>query len=157
VVPDVRARNLFEHALVGGSDVDFREFRREQPREIDVVGLNNSEAAWLLDESLSQHVAEDLGISVCGQSDDLALVPAALESEHRRAGLVDSAERVWNGHAMNALDFPAPADARASGEAGPVAVERHDERFVEAALVVRVRRVAQMMVHALELVLDAEL
>ena len=49
------------------------------------------------------------------------------------------------------------ADADAAGQARTVAVERHDQRLVEAAREVRVGGVAQVMLDALELAAQPEL
>jgi hypothetical protein len=52
---------------------------------------------------------------------------------------------------VQALDAAAAADAGRSGETGSVAIERDDQRFVEAAGEVRVRGMGEVMLDALQL------
>ena len=96
-------------------------------------------------------------IAVRREADDLAFVPARREPERRRHRLVERAERVRILEAVDALDLAVAADADAAGQARAVAVERDDQRLVEAARVVRVGRVAQVVLDALQLAAEADL
>ncbi len=151
ILRHVRDRDFLEDALVRRGDVDLREVCRQQPREIHVVRLDDAEPAVVLHEAAAQQVAQHRRIAVGRETDDLALVPARRESECRRHRLVERAERVREFLTVQPLDLAAAAEVDAAREARPVAVECDDERFVEAALVVGVRRVGEVMLDALEL------
>src|SRR5262249_20314381 len=85
------------------------------------------------------------------------LMPAWREAKRRRHHLVERAERVRVLLSVEALDLAAAAEIDAAGKPRAVAVERHDERLVKSALVVRICRVAQVVLDAFELVADTKL
>src|SRR5215203_3845226 len=55
------------------------------------------------------------------------------------------------------LNFSIAPRTDASSQAGSIAVQRDDQRLVEAAVVVRIRGVAQMMLNTLQLAAQADL
>ena len=153
----VAGRHDFEDVLVRRGDVDLRELRREQTGEIEVVDLPDPEAARRDFEAREQHIAEDLGIAVGGEPDNLAFVPAGLETEARRHRLVERPERVRELYGMHPVDLPVLPDADRPRQSRAVAVERDDQRFVEAARVESVRRVGEVVLHPFQLRSQPEL
>src|SRR5215469_13717723 len=58
---------------------------------------------------------------------------------------------------VNPLDRTAATDAHAAGQSRPVAVKRDDQRFIKTARVVRVCRMAEVVLDALQTIQQPEL
>jgi hypothetical protein len=150
VVRDVTGGHDFQHVLVGGGDVNLGELRGEHPREVQVVAFANAEVARLDVEPGEQDLLQHQRIAVGRQSDNLPFVAARLEAEAGRHPFVERAGGMWELDAVETRDLPSAARAHAAGEPRPVAIQRDDERIVEAAGVASIRSVAEVMFDALE-------
>src|SRR5262245_26440034 len=147
---DIAGGNDLQHVLVRRSDVDLRKLRREHAREEDVVAFENFEVAVFDGEPREQYVAQDGRVAVCGETDNLAFVTARLHAESRGHRFVERPERVGKLDAVQPFNLSSAADADAACQAGTVAIESDDQRVGEAARVVGVGRMTEVVFYPLE-------
>ena len=95
--------------------------------------LVDAEAGAFMVEAVRDDLFKDRWVSIGSEADDLSSVAIRVIAQRAGHALVESAKRVGEAKAVLASDLSSFTDPDRPGQAGPIAVQREDQRAVKAA------------------------